>query len=186
MKKFELHNARNSPLMQEHKTSPRSWGIITLIAIIAFALILWLTGGKRNPSVIPQRNILQETNVQGSMLPIKEFTGFISQARPSDVPKTFSSDYLNFNQASAQLLPGSDDEINQIAQSLENFPLTTIRIEGFSDKTGDLTQKKDLAYKRALAVKEQLVQRGINPDRVDTVGNVSANQRVEIVLTSVD
>jgi outer membrane protein OmpA-like peptidoglycan-associated protein len=188
MKKFQLHNAGNSPLMQQHKTSSfnRSWGMIALIVIIAFAMILWLTGGQRNPTVIPQKNILQETNVQGSTLPVKEITGFISQAKASDVPKTFFSDYLHFSKGSTQLLPGSNNEIEKIAQSLESFPLATIRIEGFSDKTGDLTEQKDLAFKRALAVKEQLVQRGINPDRVDTVYNISANERMQIVVTSVE
>jgi outer membrane protein OmpA-like peptidoglycan-associated protein len=188
MKKLELNNAGIHTHLHHSKTSPfnRSWLMIVMIAVIAFALILWMTGARHNPSSIPQRSILEETNVQGSSLPVREFPGFISEAKASDLPKTFSSEYINFESGSAVLVQGAEDELDQITHSLEESPFATIRIEGFSDQQGDLTQMKDLSFRRALAVKEQLVARGINPDRIDTVGNVSDTQRVVIVVTSVE
>jgi hypothetical protein len=188
MKKLELNSAGIHTHLHHSKTSPfnRSWLMIVVIAIIAFGLILWMTGARHNPSSIPQKSILEETNVQGSFLPVREFPGFISEAKASDLPKTFSSEFINFETSSSTLVQGADDELDQITRSLENSPLATIRIEGFADSQGDLTQKKDLSFRRALAVKEQLVSRGINPDRIDTVGNVSDNQQVVIVVTSVE
>jgi outer membrane protein OmpA-like peptidoglycan-associated protein len=187
MKKLELNNAGIYTHLHHSKTSPfnRSWLMITVIAVIAFGLILWMTS-IRHPTSIPQKSILEETNVQGSILPVREFPGFISEAKASDIPKTFSSEFINFETGSSLLAQGADDELNQITHSLENSPNTTIRIEGYADHQGDLTQMKDLSFRRALAVKEQLVARGINPDRVDTVGNVSDNRRVVIVVTSVE
>jgi outer membrane protein OmpA-like peptidoglycan-associated protein len=187
MKKFELHNAGIPTHLHQSKTSPfnRSWLMIVVIAVLAFGLILWMTG-TRHPTSIPQKSILEETNVQGSILPVREFSGFISEAKASDLPKTFSSEFINFETGSSVLAQGAEDELDQITHSLENSPQATIRIEGYADPQGDLTQMKDLSFRRALAVKEQLVARGINPDRVDTVGNVSDNQRVVIIVTSVE
>lgn len=187
MKKLELNNAGLSTHLHHSKTSPfnRSWLLIAVIAILAFGLILWMTD-IRQPTSIPQRSILEETNVQGSILPLREFPGFISEAKASDLPKTFSSEFINFETGSSILAQGADDELDQITYSLENSPMATIRIEGYADHQGDLTQMKNLSFRRALAVKEQLVSRGINPDRVDTVGNVSDNPGVVIVVTSVE
>ena len=177
-----------TPMISAHKTSPfiRKWWIIVLIAVVLFAVVVWLTGQQSNPTTIPQKGILEETNVQGSTLPIKEFPQFISQAKASTLPKTFTSETLSFKEGSTAMSKAADKEIEQISIALENFPRATIRIEGFSSDTGDLTKMKDLAFRRALIVKDKLVSKGINPDRIDTVGNASGSNKVAIIVTSIE
>ena len=157
-----------------------------MIAVVSFAGVVWLTSNQSNPTTIPQKSILEETNVQGTVLPIEEFPQFIAQAKASTLPKTFTSEALIFNEGSTVLSQGANEEIEQISKTLENFPTATIRVEGFTSNNGDLTKMKDLAFRRALVVKEKLVSKGINPDRIDTVGNASGSNKVAIIVTSIE
>jgi Outer membrane protein and related peptidoglycan-associated (lipo)proteins len=106
---------------------------------------------------------------------------------------TFKSDmFFDFN--SAELKPGAYSELHRTAGVLNNFPQTTILIEGHTDATGSVEYNQMLSERRALAVKNALIQRGVDPLRIDAVGygksqpissSDAVNRRVVIVINPI-
>jgi len=103
---------------------------------------------------------------------------------------TFKSEVL-FDFNSSKLKPGAYSEMDRVARILNKYPQTTIRIEGYTDQTGSEAYNQALSERRATAVKNALVQRGVDPARIQTVGygesqpissNAAMNRRVNIVI----
>jgi outer membrane protein OmpA-like peptidoglycan-associated protein len=82
---------------------------------------------------------------------------------------TFKSDML-FDVNSATLKPGAYQEIDRAAAVLKRYPQTRIRVAGHTDSTGSETYNMELSRRRAEAVRNALVTRGVDPARIDTVG----------------
>jgi outer membrane protein OmpA-like peptidoglycan-associated protein len=97
----------------------------------------------------------------------------------------------------SNLLPGAVVKLNDVADALtKGNPDSNITIEGHTDSQGQRDYNMNLGQKRADAVKDQLVARGVAADRIKTVGvgpdrpiadNKTAegranNRRVEIVV----
>lgn len=106
---------------------------------------------------------------------------------------TFKSDVF-FDLNSSTLKPGAYSEIDRISNVLNNYPQTTIRVDGHTDSTGPEDYNQQLSEKRAETVKNALVQRGVDPRRIEAVGfgesqlissNNAMNRRVSIVITPV-
>ncbi len=101
-----------------------------------------------------------------------------------------------FESGKAKLLPGSERAIEQLATFLEENPDREVLIEGHTDNVGSATFNIDLSLRRAEAVADALVARGIDASRIHTRGygeiypvasNKTAagrqqNRRVEIVI----
>ena len=103
---------------------------------------------------------------------------------------TFRSEHL-FDLDSSTLKPGAYTEIARVADVLNRYPQTTIRVEGHTDSEGSEAYNQTLSEKRSLAVKSALTQRGVDPTRIQTVGfgesqpissNDAINRRVVIVI----
>jgi outer membrane protein OmpA-like peptidoglycan-associated protein len=106
---------------------------------------------------------------------------------------TFKSDMF-FDFDSAELKPGAYSELNRVATVLNNFPQTTIRVEGHTDTKGAVDYNQRLSERRAMAVKNALTQLRIDPQRIDAVGygksqpissSDAANRRVVIVINPI-
>ena len=82
---------------------------------------------------------------------------------------TFRSDYL-FAVNSAELKPGAEEEVKRVSTVLNQYPLTEIRVAGHTDSTGSAELNQHLSEQRALSVKKALVQQGVHPARVQTIG----------------
>jgi outer membrane protein OmpA-like peptidoglycan-associated protein len=89
------------------------------------------------------------------------------------------------------LKPGAYTEISRMAGVLNKYPQTTIRVEGHTDSKGAEDYNLQLSQKRAEAVKNALVQQGLNPGRIQTIGfgetqpissNDAVNRRVNVVI----
>jgi outer membrane protein OmpA-like peptidoglycan-associated protein len=82
---------------------------------------------------------------------------------------TFKGD-VTFDTNSTVLRPGLQSEINRVAGVLNQYPNTLVRVEGHTDSKGTDAYNMDLSNRRAMAVKNLLVQRGIADSRIEAVG----------------
>jgi outer membrane protein OmpA-like peptidoglycan-associated protein len=102
-----------------------------------------------------------------------------------------------FASAKSDLLPAAQAKLAEVATSLiEVDPLAKMVVEGHSDSQGGAAYNQDLSQRRAQAVRDFLVTRGIASDRISAQGfgstrsiadNASPegranNRRVEIVV----
>jgi outer membrane protein OmpA-like peptidoglycan-associated protein len=101
-----------------------------------------------------------------------------------------------FATAKAELQPGAASTIERLANFLGEYPEKTVLIEGFTDSTGSADFNQGLSERRALSVRQALLNAGVSSDRISTEGfgmsrpvadNATAegrqrNRRVEIVI----
>ncbi len=102
-----------------------------------------------------------------------------------------------FDTAQAGLKPGATTTVDRLAQFMRDYPERSVRIEGHTDSAGSDEANQSLSERRAAAVRDALVSRGIEADRVTTVGMGEArpvatndtpagrqqNRRVEVVVS---
>jgi outer membrane protein OmpA-like peptidoglycan-associated protein len=105
-----------------------------------------------------------------------------------------------FDTGKAQLKPGAERKLDQLAQFLKDHPDRRVEIDGFTDSVGSDSFNEQLSLNRAQSVKDALMARGIDSSRVTTEGfgkeypvasNNDAsgrqlNRRVEVVIGSSD
>ena len=109
------------------------------------------------------------------------------------ITATFKSD-LFFDFDSADLKPGAYSELDRVANVLNSYPQTTIRVEGHTDAKGAADYNQKLSERRAQSVRDALVQRGVAAQRIEAVGygksqiispDDAANRRVVIVINPI-
>jgi len=119
----------------------------------------------------------------------------ISVQRSQDVlTATFKSDVM-FDVDSASIKPGAYPEIDNVANILRDYPQTNIRVAGHTDASGSETYNQQLSERRAMSVKNVLIQRGVADYRVEAIGfgesmpissSAAMNRRVEIRITPIE
>ena len=102
-----------------------------------------------------------------------------------------------FDAGKASLKPSATTAIDRLAQLLGVYPERSVRIEGHTDSLGDAAANQQLSERRAAAVRDALLARGIAAARVEAVGYGATrpiadnrsesgrqkNRRIEIVLS---
>ncbi len=82
---------------------------------------------------------------------------------------TFLSDVF-FDVNSTLLKPGTSVEIVQLAQILKRYPETQVKICGHTDSSGSERYNQGLSERRAVAVRQVLVESGIHAERISVEG----------------
>jgi outer membrane protein OmpA-like peptidoglycan-associated protein len=76
---------------------------------------------------------------------------------------------VTFDHDSAVVRPGLYSEIDRIANVMMQYPDTFIRVEGHTDSTGSEDYNLELSARRAVAVKNLIIQKGVPSHRIETV-----------------
>lgn len=80
----------------------------------------------------------------------------------------FSTIYFDFD--NADLNRSAKGDVQSVVAWMKANPLEKIEITGHADEKGDAVYNQRLSEKRATAVKAELVNAGVNPERIITVG----------------
>ncbi len=111
-------------------------------------------------------------------------------ARPAARPAPLVLPTVLFKVGTAELLPAAHAALDQLAASLRARPALRLRVAGHTDRIGEPGKNQLLSEQRARAVQAYLVQAGIAPARLGTIGYGDArplfpapdarNRRVEV------
>jgi outer membrane protein OmpA-like peptidoglycan-associated protein len=77
---------------------------------------------------------------------------------------------VNFQPSRAILEPNSYRILDQVYESLIEWPEVKLEIQGYTDSQGNYTKNKKLSQNRADAVRIYLLQKGISSDRLRAIG----------------
>lgn len=102
-----------------------------------------------------------------------------------------------FDTNQATLNPGAADTIDRLAEFMREYPERTVLIEGHTDSRGSAEYNAQLSEQRADAVRDALLERGIENARIDirglgegvpvasndTAAGRQQNRRVEVVIS---
>ena len=105
---------------------------------------------------------------------------------------------VNFESSKAVLLKGSYQVLDEVAESLREWPEINIEIQGHTDASGNAAKNLALSQERAETVRQYLIDKGISASRLTAIGygqdkpiadNKTAsgrgqNRRVEITRTN--
>ena len=77
---------------------------------------------------------------------------------------------IHFDFDKAVIQPDSNALLDDMTTALKHFPKWRLRITGHTDSTGDAAYNEELSMNRANAIKQALVERGIDAARLETLG----------------
>ena len=81
-----------------------------------------------------------------------------------------TQDVVEFNPASADLTAHGKEVLDQVAPLLSAAPAALCEIQGHTDSQGNAGANLALSFRRAIATKNYLVNKGIAPERLITKG----------------
>ncbi len=122
----------------------------------------------------------------------------VTRTAENEITLNMPSD-ITFDVDRSDIKPQFQSTLASVAQTLREYPSTTVDVAGHADSTGPDDYNQALSQRRADAVAQSLVSNGVQPVRVVAVGfgearpiadNASvtgrqANRRVEIKLVGV-
>ena len=206
---YETVRPRETTTAVEPKRETPSWFVpLFVLSGIVLAALAWLLS---RPAPIPETIVASRPTVKMSDLqlpggmkvsvPEGSFNYSLHQwlAGTTDVavPKRFIFDNLNFETGSTQLTPGSAPTVESLVVIMKAYPDVAVRLEGYTDSTGDPAANKKLSLDRAIAIKEMMVKGGVAEARIigtdgygeekpiapnDTDEGRAKNRRTELVV----
>jgi len=81
-------------------------------------------------------------------------------------PNSAVSTQFLFDTDEAGLHPEAKVELNRMAETIRNRESTPVIIEGFADAPGPSRFNLELSRRRANAVRDYLIEQGVNPERI--------------------
>ncbi|HEV7572620.1 MAG TPA: OmpA family protein [Thermoanaerobaculia bacterium] len=93
----------------------------------------------------------------------------VTRTADNELKVTVKNDVL-FDYNSAGLRSASRSSLREMANVFEQYPNTTLAVEGFTDSTGSASYNERLSERRASSVANYLENLGVNGSRVETIG----------------
>lgn len=118
---------------------------------------------------------------------------------PVEVGKSITLNNIFFYRGKADLLPTSNPELDKLLELMNAHTTMHIKIEGHADNVGNQALNLKLSKDRSARIKTYLVDKGINPNRIETEGYGGSrpvgdnrfeegrkkNRRVEFTITKI-
>ncbi len=104
------------------------------------------------------------------LIPLLALVAFGASAQSTE-QKTLREVSVYFDWNETDLLPSAQAELSTLLTELETAPDATIRIVGWTDKTGSERANTSMSLRRAENVKAYLTENGIATDKITTTGN---------------
>jgi outer membrane protein OmpA-like peptidoglycan-associated protein/uncharacterized protein YidB (DUF937 family) len=165
------------------------WPIAAAIILGIIGLAIWRGVGAKFD---PQEQVrLADEKATAALAALKP--GFA----PQDLVRALNLYVINFDTGSAEIPAYSTAFLSQAAKTIHGSLVgTVIEIDGHTDNTGDETSNMALSQQRADAVRNYLVQHGVDPDTLvakgfgsskpvapnDTEEGKFRNRRIEFVV----
>ncbi len=89
---------------------------------------------------------------------------------PIEAGQTVKMNNVLFYQSKAQLIPTSYPELDKLARMMKENPMVKIQLEGHTDNVGDRFKNRKLSEERVDAVKQYLIKRGVEQERINGIG----------------
>lgn len=146
---------------------------IAVLALCAF----FLFKGRKTEVPVPPSEIRERAGVAGQSPgpgvvhppeAIEEVSTFLDQGSDAELPKRFGFENLNFKFGTAELTPNSLTTVDDIATLLKSHPDAVVQLEGFTDNIGSPEANEKLSLARAESVKQSLIERGVDGNRIAT------------------
>ena len=187
------------PVAYAEKSSGLKWLWLLLPLLALLFLIPWLRSCKA-PTMPKLASI---TLPCGTTLSVEEgsfnynLATFMMKGLDSELPKRIVFDHLNFDSGTTRLTPESNPTVRDLIAILKCYPNSLVLLEGHTDSTGDAVANKKLSLDRANAIKDLLVQGGVDGARISTDGwgqekpvasndteeGKAKNRRTELIVT---
>ncbi|SOE23354.1 K(+)-stimulated pyrophosphate-energized sodium pump [Spirosomataceae bacterium TFI 002] len=100
----------------------------------------------------------------------QELISFIQSDEEAGKENWFNFNNLNFESGSSKIDGTTMMEVENIAKILKAFKNVKIKVGGYTDNTGDAASNLQLSSDRATAVKNALLELGINNSRIESEG----------------
>lgn len=183
----------NSLRSASDQSSPR--GILVLLVLCVGFFFWWFSPRQGEPLSQQRQEYIQMKAIEAAEL--SGLRNFIETGNEKALPKRFAFENLKFAIGTNKLLPGSETELDTIAQIMKENPDMTARLEGFTDNTGNPVLNERLSEDRAETVKSILISKGVKPGNLETQGKGSSepiannnheegralNRRIDFVVT---
>ena len=83
--------------------------------------------------------------------------------------EAFAAQTVYFGFDRSEIEPGDTDKVNAVAEALSSNPQNKVLIEGHCDERGTEEYNRALGERRALSIRDILVERGVSADRIRTM-----------------
>jgi outer membrane protein OmpA-like peptidoglycan-associated protein len=100
----------------------------------------------------------------------------VTRTADNELKVTVKNDVL-FDYNSAGLRSESRTSLRDMADVFEQYPDTTIAVQGYTDSTGSASYNERLSERRASSVADYIESLGVNTSRIDTIGYGESSPR---------
>jgi outer membrane protein OmpA-like peptidoglycan-associated protein len=101
--------------------------------------------------------------------------GFLRDpAKSPDKTSWFVLDRMQFENNSANLMPQSQTQVQNVAKILKAYPKASVKIAGYSDNVGNESANRKLAKDRAESARKAIIAAGVPSSRVSAEAYSSA------------
>jgi outer membrane protein OmpA-like peptidoglycan-associated protein len=174
-------NIAPAPIARDEKKT--NWWLPVIVLLFLALLLWWLLKGKDDkPATVVQVHDTIQVNdtVIVEKLPVKltlpngviidAYKGSIedlliaflldADAKPGN-DNWFDFTDLNFTTGTAEIIPETKKELDNIIEILKAFPNVKVKLGGYTDKVGDAAFNKKLSLERAKAVEQAIKDAGL-------------------------